>query len=107
MAHDFIPPPTIAQLQAALSNLPDGYAGFGESLLASPDLTATVLLIVADALDAGAKERRTLFPGGDPEAAGMSGLASILRDATPHFPHPPRLPATPIDAMTADRRART
>jgi hypothetical protein len=106
MALDFIPPPTIAQLQAALANLPDGFAGFGEALLSAPGLTADTLLMVADAAEAGARELRTLFPGGTLESQALAGLATILRDATPHFPHPPRLPAAPLNALAADRHAR-
>lgn len=83
----------MAQLQAALANLPDGFAAFGESLLRAPGLTADALLIVADALDDGARERRRLFPAGDEETRAMAGIATILRDAAPRFPHPPREPA--------------
>lgn len=89
-------PPTPAQTQAALADLPDGFAALGESLLAAPGVTADTLLIVADALDAGAAERRSLFPGGDAESAAMARLASILRDAAPRYPHPPREPAWPM-----------
>lgn len=99
----FTAPPTPAQTQAALALLPDGFAGFGETILAAEGLTADTLLIVADALDAGARERRELFPGGDAESAAMTRLATILRDAAPRYPHPPRLPPSPISAEAALR----
>lgn len=98
-------PPTPAQTQAALASLPDGFAGLGETILAAHGLTADTLLIVADGLDAGARERRDLFPGGDAESAAMTRLATILRDAAPRYPHPPRLPPTPIGAEAAMRSA--
>lgn len=102
----FTPPPTTAQTQAALSNLPDGFAALGETILAAPGLTADTLLILADGMDAGARERRDLFPGGDAESAAMSRLATILRDAAPRYPHPPREPASLLSARQADAAIR-
>lgn len=84
--------PTVAQTQAALLNLPDGYSAIGCTLLAAEGLTADTVLRVADALRAGAKERRELFPHGDDETRAMERLAAILTDAAPRYPHPPKLP---------------
>ncbi|MFN6998894.1 MAG: hypothetical protein ACK4ST_02530 [Elioraea tepidiphila] len=103
----FTPPPTAAQTQAALADLPDGFAGMGETILAAPGVTADTLLIVADALAAGAAERRALFPGGDAETRAMERLAAILRDAAPRYPHPPRLPASAPEAGGKFRARRT
>lgn len=103
---DPAPRPTVAQTQAALANLPDGYAAMGETLLSAPGITADHILRFADALDAGARER-SLCLRGDPEARDMRRLASILRDAAPRYVHPPREPAVPIDAEAAQRRVLT
>jgi len=103
MALTFNPPPTVAQTQAALASLPDGFAGLGETILAAQGVTADTLLILADGLDAGARERRELFPGGDPESRAMTALATILRDAAPRYPHPPRLPAASAEEYPPHR----
>lgn len=95
--------PTTAQTAAALSGLPDGFAGFGERLLAAAGLTTDALLEVADALDAGAAERAETLGTWDTEVRAMRALARILRDAAPRYPHPPRLPLT---AEEADRSLR-
>ena len=102
---DRIAAPSVAQTQAALSDLPDGFAGMGETLLASPGVTSDHLLVFADALAAGAIERRELFPGDDTESRAMDRLASILRDAAPRYGHPPRLPAMAAQTDWMQRRA--
>lgn len=99
-------PPTPAQTQAALSRLPDGFAGLGDAILAAPGLTADALLIFATALDVGATERGGTLGQWDTEVVAMASLANILRGACPRFPHPPRLPATPETAAESDAAIR-
>lgn len=102
MALDLIPPPTIAQTQAALENLPEGLAVTGITLLSAPGITADSVLTFADALDAGATQQDMVCRG-DHLARDMRRLAAILRDAAPRYPHPPRLP---ISAEAADASVR-
>lgn len=92
MPLDHTDTPTIAQTQASLAGLPDGFAAFGCTLLSAEGVTADTVLRVADALRAGAAERRELFPHGDDETRALERLAAILTDAAPRYPHPPRLP---------------
>jgi hypothetical protein len=99
----FTTPPTHAQTQAALAALPDGFAALGETILQSDGVTADTLLIAADALDAGSAERSECLGAWDVEARAMKALATILRDAAPRYPHPPRLPAAPAGAEAAPR----
>lgn len=97
--------PTLAQIQAALSVLPDGFAALGATVIAAPGLTSDALLIFADGLDRGAAQRRSLFIGGDAESRAMASLATIMRDAASTFAeHPPRVPASADHADAAIRR---
>ncbi len=96
--------PTIAQTQAALANLPDGFGAIGARLLRTPGLTTDALLIVADALDDGATERAEILGTWDAEVRALRALATILRDAAPRFPHPPRVPLTALEAEASIRR---
>lgn len=100
------PRPTATQTAAALSALPDGFGAMGGTLLASAGVTAGHLLCFAEALRAGARERRSLFPHGDAETQAMERLATILEDATWRYPSPPRLPLTAeeADASILSRR---
>ena len=96
--------PTPAQTTAALLALPDGFAALGAGLLREPGLTTDGLLIVADSLDAGAAERADTLGAWDTEVRAMRALASILRDAAPRFPHPPRTPLSATEADASIRR---
>jgi hypothetical protein len=108
MPLDLADTPTVAQTQAALTSLPDGFAAFGCTLLAAEGVTADTVLRVAEALRAGAAERRELFPHGDDETRAMERLASILTDAAPRYPHPPKLPLSygPAGVRTWDDQPR-
>jgi hypothetical protein len=106
MALDFIPPPTMAQLNARIEDLPFGMAGAIRGALQQGGTTSDHLLYMADCMDEGRKDILTVFPGGCAEADHFAAAASILRDGAPLYPHPARNPAAPIDALAADRRAR-
>jgi hypothetical protein len=106
MALDFIPSPTMAQLSRRIEDLPFGMAGAIRGALNQPGTTSDHLLHMADAMDEGRKDVLVVFPGGCAEADTFAAAAAILRDAAPLYPHPPRLPAAPIDAIATDRRAR-
>lgn len=93
-------PPTVAELQRRIEDLPLGIAAIGRYLLSAPGVTADHLLVWAEACDEAAGEMGTLFRHG-PEADGWAVLAHILRDATPRFPHPPREPAAAAEADAA------
>ena len=107
MALDFIPPPTIAQLNARIEDLPFGMAGVVRGALRQGGTTSDHLLYMADTLDEGRRDALVVFPGGCAEADTFAAAASILRDAAPLYPYPPRLPAAPIAALDADRIGRT
>jgi hypothetical protein len=98
------PQPTAIQTMAALSALPEGFGAMGTALLASAGVTADHLLRFAEAMRAGARERRGLFPHGDAETRAMERLAGILEDAAWRYPTPPRVPLTAIEADVAVRR---
>ena len=112
MALDFLPGqppdrtrPTLAQTQAALLALPDGFGAIGARLLREAGLTTDALLIVADALDDGAAERAETLGTWDMEVRALRSLATILRDAAPRYAEqPPRLP--PLTALEADASIR-
>jgi hypothetical protein len=109
MALDLLPDQptcTMAQLNARIEDLPFGLAGVIRSALRQDGTTSDHLLCMADHLDEGRRDVLTVFPGGCIEADHFSAAASILRDAAPRYPHPPRLPAAPIDALAADRAVR-
>jgi hypothetical protein len=109
MALDLMPDQptcTIAQLNARIEDLPFGLAGILRGALNQPGTTADHLLFMADAMDEGRDDVLTVFPDGCAEADNFSAAASILRDAAPRYPHPPRLPAAPMNALAADRAVR-
>lgn len=101
--------PTIAQTQAALMALPDGFDVFGARLLRAPGMSVDALLHVAEALVEGADARAETLGTWDVEVRAMRALASILRDAATveRFPQPPKVPltATEADAATLARCA--
>lgn len=108
MALDFLPdqppePPSIAQTQAALLSLPDGFGAMGACLL-QRGLRSDGLLCVADALDAGAAERSQTLGAWDAEVRAMRALATILRDVAPRYAHPARPPLTAEEAEASIRR---
>jgi hypothetical protein len=100
------PAPTWAHLNARIEDLPFGMAGLLRGALNQAGTTAAHLLYLADAMDEARREVAEVFPGGCAQVDHFAAMASILRDAAPLFPHPPRLPAAPISAMDADRRGR-
>jgi hypothetical protein len=106
MTLTLLPPPSIADLNRRIEDLPFGMAGVVRAALRAPGITSDHLLFMADAMDEGRRDAQMVFPTGCAEADHFTAAASILRDAAPLYPHPPRLPAAPIDALTADRRAR-
>lgn len=106
MAPTLLRAPTMAQLNARTEDLPFGMAGLVRGAMAQPGTTADHLLHLADAMDEARRDILVVFPGGCEQADQYVTAADILRDAAPLFPNPPRLPAAPIDALTADRRAR-
>lgn len=101
--------PTIAQTQAALASLPDGFDAIGARLLRAPGMSVDALLTVADALDEGATARAETLGAWDAEVRAMQALAKILRDAATveRFPQPPKTPlsAEEADASILARRA--
>jgi hypothetical protein len=101
MALDFIPPPTPAQLFARVENLPFGLSGLVRGALRQSGTTSDHLLYLADAMDEARRDITVVFPGGCAEADNYAVAAAILRDAAPLYPHPPRLPAAPIEECGA------
>jgi len=95
-------PPTVAELVRRAYDLPEDHAAFVTRLLAAPGLTADDLLRVADAAQEAAEALGGLIRG-DAAERTWRDMAALLRDATPRFPHPPRLPLT---AEEADRAIR-
>lgn len=100
------PTPTVAQLFARIEDLPFGMAGLIRGAMNQPGTTADHLLHLADAMDEARRDIAAVFPGGCADAEHFAVAASILRDAAPLYPHPPRLPAAPIDAPAPHRSAR-
>jgi len=97
--------PTVAQTQAALLALPDGFGAIGARLLREPGLTTDALLIVADAMDDGAAERAETLGAWDAEVRALRTLATILRDAAPRYAErPPRVPLSALEAEASIRR---
>ncbi len=97
-------PPTLAELQARIEDLPLGLSAIGRFLLSRPGITADHLLIWAEACDEAAGEDRCVFRRPSADSEGWDALATILRDATPRFPHPPRLPLTAEETDATIRR---
>ena len=97
MALTLLPPPTHAQLQARIEDLPYGMAGVVRRVMNEPGTTSDDLLYVADLMDEGRKDLAVVFPGGSPDADVFAAAASILQDAAPLYPHPARLPAAMPD----------
>lgn len=109
MALDLLPnqppePPTTAQIFARVEDLPLDLGAFARAVLAAPGITAAELLTEADRCDAVAAslraDARHLMAA---EAATWSALATILRDAAPRFPSPPRIPLTAEEAERSIR----
>lgn len=96
-------PPTIAELVRRAYDLPYGLTAFVSRLLLSPGLTGADLCTVADAADEAAREC-ALVARNTTEERGWENLATILRDAAPRFPHPPRVPLTAAEAEASIRR---
>ena len=89
---DFIPPPTFADINRRVEDLPAALGAIARHLFQRPGTTSDHLLIAADSYDAVSVELENLIAG-DPEAVQWRALAGILRDAAPLYPHPPRQPA--------------
>jgi hypothetical protein len=98
MALDLIPPPTYAQLQRRVEDLPFGMAGLVRGAMKQAGTTSDHLLYLADAMDEARRDIALVFPGGSPDADLFAAAASILRDAAPLYPHPARVPVTAIEA---------
>jgi hypothetical protein len=97
MALTLLPPPTHAQLQARIEDLPYGMAGLVRRMLTQPSITSDHLLVLADAMDEAREDLAVVFPGGSPDADVFAAAARILQDAAPLYPHPARLPAAAPD----------
>lgn len=99
-------PVSIPALFARVENLPYYLAALARAAFNRPGVTAAELLTLADYCDDVAKECRLRDLRGilEPEAASWSALAGILRDGTPHRPHPPKLPIGAEDADASIRR---
>ena len=93
------PTPTWAQLNARVEDLPFGMAGLLRGAMRQPGTTADHLLHLADAMDEARREVAEVLPGGCAQSDAFAACASILRDAAPLFPHPPRLPASAVEAI--------
>ncbi len=99
-------PPTIAALYRRVVDLPHDLGEFARAMLDAPGVTAAELLAEADRIDKVAKAC------GEPDVRGIlsreardwSALASILRDAAPRFPSPPRVPLSAEEADASIRR---
>lgn len=89
---DFIPPPTFADINRRVEDLPAALGAIARHVFRRPGTSSDHLLIFADASDAAAAELDSVVAG-DPEAVQWRALAAILRDAAPLYPHPPRVPA--------------
>ncbi|MBW6400016.1 hypothetical protein KPL78_19300 [Roseomonas sp. HJA6] len=96
-------PPTIAELVRRAYDLPADHTAFVTRLLAAPGLTGDALLRVADAAQEAAEALGGLVRG-DAEERVWRDMATLLRDAAPRFPHPPRVPLTAEEADASIRR---
>jgi hypothetical protein len=95
MTLTLLPPPTRVQIFARVEDLPFGMAGLVRGAMNQPGTTSDHLLFLADALDEARRDVAVVFPAGSPDADHFASAASILRDAAPLYPHPPRLPSGP------------
>lgn len=93
------PPATWAELNRRIEDLPFGLAGMIRGAINQPGTTADHLLFMADAMDEARRDIAVVYPGGCLQADHFAGMADILRDAAPHFPSPPRLPASAVEAI--------
>lgn len=93
-------------LFARVEDLPCMLAALARATIDMPGCTADHLLQVAENIEDAVRQCRLGDRGGlvAAECATWTALAGILRDAAPHRPHPPRVPASAQDSAAAMTR---